>query len=191
MKPFQITPPSLSDTVLKFCNKISAEISPGYLDTKPDTNAKVLDCFQNVKNHIQKYGGSTQHGWLIWEWPNIMIEAEFHAVWKSEDGVLVDVSPNEYSRVLFLPDNKMLYEGKSVNNIRKAIKNSNAVRKYIKLFDKMFKIMHTGDLAYFLGSMNKTPQMLDIELQQGSATIKVLQEEHGEDWRKILKEHME
>jgi hypothetical protein len=35
-------------------------------------------------------------GWRFWEWPDVFMEAEFHAVWQMPDGGLQDPTPNEW-----------------------------------------------------------------------------------------------
>ena len=42
-------------------------------------------------------------GWRIWEWYGVMIEAEFHTIWESSDGILHDITPapQEIGRTLF------------------------------------------------------------------------------------------
>ena len=71
----------------------------------PVDEAVMLDCFVNVSRYAERFGGSIQYGWLIWEWPTIMIEAEFHAVWVTPQGALKDITPNPFGmgQVLFLP----------------------------------------------------------------------------------------
>ncbi|WFS63568.1 hypothetical protein LF599_05225 [Pseudodesulfovibrio thermohalotolerans] len=46
------------------------------------------------KKKIEQNGGSTIYGWKIWIMPKIFIEAEFHAIWQSETGDYVDITPN-------------------------------------------------------------------------------------------------
>jgi len=45
------------------------------------------------------------------EWPKLLFEAQFHAVWGTAEGDLVDVTPSEnaQSRILFLRDRKRRY----------------------------------------------------------------------------------
>ncbi len=61
----------------------------------------------------QRLGGTIRFGWSIWEWPNVYIEAEHHAVYESSEGILVDVTPPAddwtVSRT-FLPDSAAVYD---------------------------------------------------------------------------------
>lgn len=64
-------------------------------------------CHFNVWVQTIHNGGNVQPGWLLWEDPRIgFCEAEFHAVWVSPEGRLVDVTPrrDQEKRVMFVPD---------------------------------------------------------------------------------------
>ena len=75
---------------------------------------------------VEKNGGGFQYGWQIWEWPDVMIEAEFHAVWNSPQGILIDITPKQIDthKILFLPDANRTYEGKQVNNFRQPLRQT-------------------------------------------------------------------
>ncbi len=182
-------PKILSKEVIDFCKKVSPNTEAVFLDVILDSDAKKLDCFENVKKYQHAHNGSIQYGWLIWEWPNVMIEGEFHAVWLSPNGKLVDVTPNEenFSRVLFLPDQSRSYEGAQVNNIRRSLKKSRVVRKYIDTHDKLYKAMNKGELAGHHGSLTLTPHMIELMKQNKTFFVQILQEEYGADWQKYLK----
>ena len=61
-------------------------------------------CIPNVLNYALQHGGEIVFGLLIWEAVGA-IEGEYHAIWRSPDGWLVDVTkkPDGEKRVLFLP----------------------------------------------------------------------------------------
>jgi hypothetical protein len=46
-----------------------------------------------VRQKISNHGGSISFGWRLREWPEILLAAEFHAVWVDADGALVDITP--------------------------------------------------------------------------------------------------
>jgi hypothetical protein len=46
-----------------------------------------------VECQIERHGGSLEYGWIPWAAPGLFYEAEFHAVWRSPDHILVDVTP--------------------------------------------------------------------------------------------------
>ena len=45
-------------------------------------------------------------GWRLWEWPSVLVEAEFHAVWRMKDGNLQDPTPNQWKepKIRFVHD---------------------------------------------------------------------------------------
>jgi hypothetical protein len=97
-----------------------------------------------------------QYGWRIWEWPNTLIEAEFHAVWRTPDDRLIDITPapNDFRRILFLPDSSRSYEGRQIDNIRKALYKHPLMDEFIRLWEEQFEIYNKGDRAYMHGRMS-------------------------------------
>lgn len=88
--------------------------------------------------------GRIQYGWTIWEWPRIMIEAEFHAIWISPDNIPIDITPNEYNvrRILFLPDDTRQYdfnkEGMRIDNVRRPLCDNQLVHDFIKIAEEIY-----------------------------------------------------
>src|SRR5438552_1876414 len=114
----QTAPRAITQTVLQFCAQIASGQHPFYVEVKPDPMALPLECFPNVAAKIAQEAGTVEHGWAIWEWPGVFLEAEFHAVWGSPDGKLIDVTPTPdgEKRILYLPDPKRKYQGTSLPN---------------------------------------------------------------------------
>jgi hypothetical protein len=149
------TPRRITPEVQEFCHEVAAASEPLYLDIAPTEQDIALDCFINVEKRVTEVGGSIQYGWRIWEWPHTMIEAEFHAVWRTPDSTLVDntPAPQGRTRILFLPDANREYDGRQVNNIRKALNKSSLVEEYIRLWDEHYKILNKGERAYMHGTL--------------------------------------
>ena len=137
----EITPGRITPAVRKFCRKISIQ-EPFYIDVTPIPGAEPLDCFETVKRKIMRDGGIIQYGWQIWEWPAIMIEAEFHAIWVSPDNRYVDVTPKQINvtNVLFLPDPVRTYTGQRVDNIRMALADDPLIHEFIKLSNRISEL---------------------------------------------------
>lgn len=114
------TPKKINQNILKLIEKIPAPGEPIFLDLVKFPNAITGDCFGNVDKKIKKDNGTTQHGWIIWEAENYMVEAEFHAVWQDPDGGLHDITPKAdgETTILFVPDNETIYTKHYVDNIR-------------------------------------------------------------------------
>ena len=60
---------------------------------KPSRRHSRANCYANVDGEIRKGGGEMILGWLIFEDKGLLAYAEHHAVWRREDGVLVDITP--------------------------------------------------------------------------------------------------
>lgn len=101
-----IVPKECHVGILKLCRMIGTGTSPVRVRVVPEPQSMPNECGQNVQTKIQRCGGSIQHGWIIWEVPNVLIEGEFHAVWQSPAGELLCVSAreDEEGELLFLPD---------------------------------------------------------------------------------------
>ena len=125
------TPRKITDRVRQLCNQIDRTQKPRYVAVRPEEYARETDCFFNVDEKIQREGGRRQLGWTIWEMKNVFLEAEFHAVWQSESGQLVDITPKKDGerRILFQPDSIRTYNRESVDNIRLALRNDPEVNE--------------------------------------------------------------
>lgn len=142
-------------------------LEPIILTIKHDENSIVAECFNNVSKYIEVNGGEIQYGWSIWEtFPDVMIEAEFHAVWKDNYGRLYDITPKKdgKSEMLFLPDTVKTYDGRQVNNVRVPLVENNIVKLFIEYCDKWFDILNEGENAYNNGLTNlqNTPKLQGI-----------------------------
>jgi len=130
--------------------RIGSTEEPVYLDVKPEPFAEVAECFSSVKEKVQRDGGSIQLGWQIWQIPDIMIEAEFHAVWKSPDGELIDITPKKYriDRILFVPDSKVKYYGARRRNKRLNISGNRLVDDLIEICEARYRLLNKGGRTY-------------------------------------------
>ncbi|WP_448663515.1 hypothetical protein ACG3SL_02255 [Sphingomonas sp. CJ20] len=99
------TPKTIDDAVLAFCATIAPAV-PEYVDVVPGEGARVAYCFTNATEQAARAGGEVAYGWAIWRWPGRYFEAEHHAIWRSPEGILRDVTPMLYgqTRILFLSD---------------------------------------------------------------------------------------
>jgi hypothetical protein len=62
-------------------------------------------CHLNVEHCVKTHGGSGVTGWMIWDQNPAFAESEFHSVWKSPAGELIDITPRIDGEevVTFLP----------------------------------------------------------------------------------------
>jgi len=92
----------------------------------------------DVHIQVEKRSGSIQHGWTLWEWPGIFAEGEFHAVWRSPDGQLLDVSPKQDGerRILFAPDPNRVFTERRADNIRMPIGRDPRIKELIAVNER-------------------------------------------------------
>jgi len=150
--------------IKQFCQGISGT-APISIEHCPIQGVPLNQCFNIVKQHVATHGGKAVTGWKIREWPSVLIEAEFHAVWQSHDHALIDIvpDPEPLDFITFLPDPKSKYRGVQVDNIRKPLSNSLTVKRLISAHKAMFREMNRGDLAYQHREIKPTPKMIKLE----------------------------
>jgi len=143
------TPPHVSDEIMELCRELVRDPSPRFLSVDPLPNVPANECFPVVRQVVAERGGSVCHGWLIWEWPTVMIEAEFHAVWQDPQGQLHDITPKPFnqSRVLFLPDGERVHQGRQVDNRRRALSPHADVKEFFGACEALFEFMNRGERA--------------------------------------------
>lgn len=108
--------PAISKEILKLARQIDSKSSPDYVPVEPGEWCSPGRCFQNVREMVKRRGGSVQCGWRMREQPAAYVEGEFHSVWRSPDGTLIDVTPrtDRLTEILFLPDTAMEWTGEDV-----------------------------------------------------------------------------
>lgn len=90
-------------------------------------------------------------GWAIWEFPKVMLEAEFHGVWQAPSGNLLDLMPREHlspSSILFLRDVNRIYQGLQVDNLWVPLSKDKDIDRFIRLQGKRFRLVNKGELKY-------------------------------------------
>ena len=139
----ETTPVKVTDKIRELCDGIISNVIPEYISVEVPKWSKPMECFFNVAQMVQKNGGQQVNGWIIWQWANILVEAEAHSVWKSPEGKLVDITPHdgEESQILFLRDDSLVFLEQSIPNIRLAITGSPLVAELIELSEVVDNIM--------------------------------------------------
>lgn len=135
-----------SRKLLQFCSEINSN-RPFYVDVKPQTGSQISECFPNVKTHIEEHGGELIHGWSICEFPRIMLEAEFHGIWKSPEGQFLDITPSQINamKILFLQEENLRHDfnnpDKTVNNKRFPLMEHPVIYKLFETLDKRHALL--------------------------------------------------
>lgn len=145
-------PKLIKPYVTSFCRSICRN-EPVWVPLCPIPEKPLNECFSIVPEYVATNGGEQYNGWSIWEWPKVLIEAEFHCVWKNPAGELIDITPKSdpIEKILFLPDPKRKYTGRQVNNFRKALTRDKDIDRFIELADRFFIEMNNAVLADYYG----------------------------------------
>src|SRR5260221_7205353 len=130
-----------------------AKLAPGqclqWVPVEPLPWAEELACIDVVDRVVSENGGRRVLGWALWEWPGVLIEGEFHAVWERPDGRLVDATPNsiKIQRILFLPDPKAEILTYQRDNIRRPLARRKEILDYIEIKERIFRAQNIDDGA--------------------------------------------
>lgn len=154
------TPVKITEQIIKFCKEIDKSQKPYWVSVKTDTESEIRECFPNVKTKVEKDGGKIQFGWAIVEWPKIMNEAQFHAIWVSPDNEHIDITPPTIGgaqRILFMPDSTREYDfisdSKRICNKFQPLRDDPLVHRFIEITQLLFDIEET----------HSTGQIIELE----------------------------
>lgn len=139
----ETTPAKITGKIMELCSGIVPDVQPEYVSVKVQEWSRLHECFLNVERMIQEQGGQQVNSWAIWQWANILVEAEAHSVWRNPEGKLIDITPHDNGEreILFLHDASMVYSGQSVGNVRLAITGSPLVAELVDLGNKIDAVM--------------------------------------------------
>lgn len=145
----ETTPVRITQAIIDFCASITSDSSPEYIDVCPAPWAALNECFNNVSRMVKQYGGSMISGWSVWQRGNMLLDAEAHAIWRTPDGKLIDITPHNYNekRILFLFDSSVCYQGITIPSHRQALTDSPLVAEFIRLYSERDHIMQTSTLG--------------------------------------------
>lgn len=113
-------PEITNDSIKQILLSIGVNNTPIYVNTVLEPEAEVNNCFLNVSKKVDAEQGEIVYGWQFWERP-YMIEAEFHAVWRSHKGEIIDITPKSdptINKILFVIDDIRKYNGIQIDNVR-------------------------------------------------------------------------
>lgn len=141
------TPGEISRPIKRLIEKVVPGGNGIYLPVNPEAGAVVNECFPNVQAKLERDGGQMLCGWQVWEWPHVLVEAEFHAVWKSPAGALVDITPKTQNEthILFVPDPRLSYQGLAKDNVRVPLRDDQVIRHFIRVSELIVQVMNKGE----------------------------------------------
>lgn len=147
------TPPKLNDENLeRLLVMLDAEFDPIELEVETHPDADENECIAIVDRLVREQGGKRILGRQIWEGPYIM-EAEFHAVWEMPDGTLKDVSKKKGKQpyIVFVEDDKVIYEGKQISNVRLNLLKLPLVDDLIEVYNQEYRLLNKGERSLLYG----------------------------------------
>ncbi|MDQ2630574.1 MAG: hypothetical protein M3Y75_06315 [Actinomycetota bacterium] len=179
--------PAADSTVLsELCQRLVPGGIPKTVKVDAPPWAKPLECVPNIEKVIALHGGDIVYGWnLIESLKGVMIEAEFHALWISDEGLLLDVTPKQIPAMdpvtVFLSDPELSYEGQQIDNVRVALRDDQLIHSYIRTAEARFEAWNRGDLAQYHGDMRGriTPEMQRIEERLARFQERIMQKYYG------------
>lgn len=123
LKKHSTTPALVTQHIERLCDRLGLASKPEFIRVISRADSGDRDCFNDVLQQVSEQGGKIVYGWQFWEWPKVFVEAEFHAVWERPDGALIDVQhkPDGERAILFVRDDKRVFDGNQVDNERLAI----------------------------------------------------------------------
>lgn len=96
-----------SKEVQRVLDRLPSKAAPVLLPfTDVEQDYKDAACHVNAKHRAETAGGSRVHGWVVWQYPKKEAQAEFHSLWRDDDGALLDITPhrNGQAEILFVED---------------------------------------------------------------------------------------
>ncbi len=140
------TPSQITEDIEELCKELDHSAHPIFVRVQLEPDAERAECTRNVHKKIMIAGGQIRFGWVIWEIPNIMIEAVYHAIWISPRGEPIDITPKKQvnvDRVLFLEDSEDKYNNGSsfrrIDKVRKPLSNDPLIAEFIETCEEIFE----------------------------------------------------
>jgi hypothetical protein len=135
-------PNQITDKIMELCNQVVPGAIPVFIEVVPHDYAIINECFNNVDEMVRRNGGEKVNGWSVWQWANIMVEVEAHAIWRSPSGRLIDITPhiNQEKQILFLPDERLAFNGYSIDSIRMPLTDSPLIAELIQIKKWLFSV---------------------------------------------------
>jgi hypothetical protein len=161
----QTTPEKITPEVLDFCKTLGPE-DPFYVKGVIPGWAKHQQCYANVLQAINRAGGKMILGWKIWEFPNMWLEAEHHAIWQHPDGPIADITPQLEGEtvLLFCLGADQTYKGQNVSSVRCALREKETMEELWALSDLLKDITLQAKLTDS-GMNDPRPYQIALRMQ--------------------------
>jgi hypothetical protein len=142
-------PNRINRRILFLLEKMSIDATPVFVYVKPEKWALVNECFPNVNRMVNENGGNMILGWALYE-SDILVEAMYHAIYKTPNNELIDITPNvcSFPKILFVEDRNSPYTGATRDNFRVNPSGNPLVDDFIHIYEAEHKIKNYKERAY-------------------------------------------
>ena len=147
------TPGTVTPALRAFARMVLGGAEPTgmtHVPCRPRKDGAVNECVVAADAQVREYGGAAVHGWAIWEHPKVLLEAEFHAVWRDRQHRLLDVvgrGTDTRSRILFVPDPIRRYQGTPVDTVRHPLVADPRMDELLRASEEIYEMWNGGDRA--------------------------------------------
>lgn len=135
-----------SPATQRLIQRLSPAAQPFSVAIDPPAWAQELDCIEIVRRLTTEHGGESVLGWALWEWPRVIVEGEFHAIWKTPAGTYVDATPRSDGdkSVLFLPDPTAVVDTWQKDNVRVPVAHRREILDFIEIKERIHRARNRG-----------------------------------------------
>ena len=138
-----IQPATLQLVTPTFRQRLALVGEPIAVVRDPRLDADENECVNAVAAQIAELGGDMVIGWALSEWSSILCEAIWHAVWRNNSGILIDVSfkdDDEHS-ILFWPDPNLTDDGIQRDNVRVPLSDNPLILEFISVSEAFHRLL--------------------------------------------------
>ena len=156
------------------CSNVGVDKDPQIIPYRKVKGAIGGECFENVRSHIKKFGGEVVDGWAVWEFPPLEVQAEFHSVWETPEGDLVDITPPLHGgqKTTFLrgaPDE--VYEGRNRSAVYLPYDETEIAKRYVELSRRWQELVFPeGDLQE--PTFKMTPEIMQVTMEKAETELR-------------------
>ena len=161
------------------------------IKSKDTIKGKAGNCHINVKQYVDKDGGSSISGWLLGRIPHLIEKGmyvwNFHSVWLKPDNKLIDVTDDQHylgrDKTIFVPDSTRvpdLTEGTSFNSFLVFTERAFA-EHYGKSIGKEIRV----NTPYWCD--NTMTRLIDIDKHSG--VYRLLSTEYKHNYQRMCDEY--
>lgn len=139
------SPTEITNDVKRVLARLKTKNTPQQIPIRPENDCIPGSCFYNVERKVGRDRGKSRFGWAILQ-GSFICEAEHHAIWESDEGELVDVTPreDEMKEIMFVSDNDLVFQGNAIDNVRINVLGDPMVDDFIRIAETLSVALSKG-----------------------------------------------